>query len=96
MRVAGARWAIEDLLELAKGDCGLDEYEVRSWQGWHHHIALSLLAGAFLVQLQQEWGEKDAPDHAPAGVSGGPRRHAAAALDPRRAPGLAAGDPATQ
>jgi SRSO17 transposase len=30
-RVAGARWAIEDLFELAKGDCGLDEYEVRSW-----------------------------------------------------------------
>jgi SRSO17 transposase len=44
VRVAGARWAIEDLFELAKGDCGLDEYEVRSWTGWHRHVTLSLFA----------------------------------------------------
>jgi SRSO17 transposase len=40
--VAGARWAIEGLFELGKGDCGLDEYEVRSWTGWHRHVTLSL------------------------------------------------------
>jgi SRSO17 transposase len=44
VRVAGARWAVEDLFELAKGDCGLDEYEVRSWAGWHRHVTLSLFA----------------------------------------------------
>jgi len=44
VRVAGARWAIEDLFELAKGDCGLDEYEVRGWVGWHRHVTLSLFA----------------------------------------------------
>ena len=32
-------------------------------QGWHHHIAMCLLGGAFLLGLQQAWGEKDAPDH---------------------------------
>jgi SRSO17 transposase len=42
--VAGTRWAIEDLFELGKGDCGLDEYEVRSWVGWHRHVTLSLWA----------------------------------------------------
>ena len=41
----------------------LDEYETRSWAGWHHHIAMCLLGGAFLLSLQQDWGEKDAPDH---------------------------------
>ncbi len=44
VRVAGARWAIGDLFELAKGDCGLGEYEVRGWAGWHRHVTLSLFA----------------------------------------------------
>jgi len=52
VRVAGARWAIEDLFELAKGDCGLDEYEVRSWVGWHRHITLSLFALATLAVIR--------------------------------------------
>ena len=41
----------------------MDEYETRTWAGWHHHVALCLVAGAFLLSLQQAWGEKDAPDH---------------------------------
>jgi SRSO17 transposase len=52
VRVAGARWAIEDLFELAKGDCGLDEYEVRGWTGWHRHITLSLLALAVVAVIR--------------------------------------------
>lgn len=52
VRVAGARWAIEDLFELAKGDCGLDEYEVRSWTGWHRHITLSLFALAVVAVIR--------------------------------------------
>jgi SRSO17 transposase len=52
VRVAGTRWAIEDLFELAKGDCGLDEYEVRSWAGWHRHITLSLFALAVVAVIR--------------------------------------------
>jgi SRSO17 transposase len=52
IRVAGARWAIEDLFELAKGDCGLDEYEVRGWVGWHRHVTLSLFALAVLTVIR--------------------------------------------
>jgi SRSO17 transposase len=52
VRVAGARWAVEDLFELAKGDCGLDEYEVRSWTGWHRHITLSLFALAVVAVIR--------------------------------------------
>lgn len=51
-RIAGSRWAIEDLFELAKGDCGLDEYEVRNWVGWHRHVTLSLFALAALTVIR--------------------------------------------
>ncbi len=52
VRVAGARWAIEECFELAKGDCGLDEYEVGSWTGWHRHVTLSLLALAAVAVIR--------------------------------------------
>jgi SRSO17 transposase len=35
MAAAGKRWAVEECFEVAKGVCGLDEYEVRSWTDWH-------------------------------------------------------------
>jgi SRSO17 transposase len=57
VRVAGARWAIEDLFELAKGDCGLDEYEVRGWTGWHRHTTLGLLALAVVVMIRSRAAE---------------------------------------
>ena len=56
--VGGSRWCIETEFETKKGDVRLDEYETRSWSGWHHHIAMCLLAGAFLLSLQQAWGKK--------------------------------------
>lgn len=48
-KVAACRHYVEQSLQLAKGDVGIDEYEVRSWVGWHHHMTLSLLALLFLV-----------------------------------------------
>lgn len=50
--VAGSRWRVEECLELAKGDCGLDEYEVRTWAGWHRHVTLSLWALAVVVVIR--------------------------------------------
>ena len=52
VRVAGARWTVECCLEEAKGETGLDEYEVRCWQSWHRHITLSLVAHAFLATVR--------------------------------------------
>ena len=46
-RVAGTRWVIEEGFQRAK-EVGLDQYEVRRWEGWHRHITLCLLAQAFL------------------------------------------------
>jgi len=47
-RVAGTRWTIEEGFQRAKA-IGLDQYEVRYWQGWYRHITLCLLAHAFLA-----------------------------------------------
>ena len=69
--VGGSRWRIETEFETEKSDVGLDEYETRTWAGWHHHVALCLLGGAFLLSLEQAWGKKDAPDHPTPGVPGG-------------------------
>jgi SRSO17 transposase len=52
VRIAGSRWAVEECFELAKGDCGLDGYEVRSWVGWHRHVTLSLLALAVVAAIR--------------------------------------------
>ena len=70
--VSGSRWRIETEFETEKSDLGLDEYETRTWAGWHHHVALCLLGGAFLLSLQQAWGGGgDAAAHEAAGVPGG-------------------------
>lgn len=58
VRVAGRRWEIEVGFEATKGECGLDHYEVRRWQGWYRHITLSLLAHAVLVALRAQAQKK--------------------------------------
>lgn len=52
VRTAGSRWTIEVTLEAAKGEVGLDHYEVRSWTGWYRHITLAMWAHALLAVLR--------------------------------------------
>jgi len=54
VRVAGARWAIEENFEDAKGMVGLDQYEVRKWDAWYRHVTLALLAHAYLVATRHQ------------------------------------------
>ena len=61
VKVAGQRWNIERGFELAKGECGLDHYEVRKWQAWYRHITLALLAHAFLVAVRAKELKKTVP-----------------------------------
>jgi SRSO17 transposase len=49
VRVAGSRWALEECLETANGEVGLDHDEVRRWPGWYRHITLARLAHAYLT-----------------------------------------------
>ena len=59
-QVAATRFTVEQCLEDAKGETGLDHYEVRHWHSWYRHITLSLMAHAFIAALrlkcQQEKG----------------------------------------
>ena len=52
VRVAGSRWTVESCFEEAKGEVGLDHYEVRSWTGWYRHITLAMWAYALLTVLR--------------------------------------------
>jgi SRSO17 transposase len=52
VRVAGSRWTVESCFEAAKGEVGLDQYEVRSWHGWYRHITLAMWAYALLTVLR--------------------------------------------
>ena len=53
VRVAGSRWTVEACFEAAKGEVGLDEYEVRAWTGWHRHVTLAMLAHAYLTVIRK-------------------------------------------
>jgi SRSO17 transposase len=52
VRVAGSRWTVESGFEEAKGEVGLDHYEVRSWTGWYRHITLVMWALALLTVMR--------------------------------------------
>jgi SRSO17 transposase len=78
VKVAGTRWAVEECFETAKGEVGLDQYEVRSWSGWYRHITLVLFAHAYLTVVRAQAQtpksrKKKLPPHPPA-----PQRTAAA------------------
>jgi SRSO17 transposase len=56
VQVAGMRWTVEESIQTAKGEVGLDQYEVRSWTGWYRHITLAMWAQAFLTVIRTETG----------------------------------------
>jgi len=58
VRISGMRWPIETIFEEAKGEVGMDHYEMRSWVGWHHHMLLVCLAHHFLVRLRIHFQEQ--------------------------------------
>jgi SRSO17 transposase len=58
VRICGMRWPIETIFEEAKGEVGMDQYEMRSWLGWHHHMLLVALAHHFLVRLRIHFQEQ--------------------------------------
>lgn len=58
VRISGMRWPIETIFKEAKGEVGLDHYEMRSWLGWHHHMLLVSLTHHFLVRLRIHFQEQ--------------------------------------
>jgi len=57
-RMLGMRWPVELTFEQGKQEVGMDEYEVRSWQGWHHHMVMVMLAHHFLVWVRVGWKDR--------------------------------------
>ena len=49
IRVAGARWSVEDCFQTAKTEVGLDQYQVRRYDAWYRHITLAMLAHTYLA-----------------------------------------------
>jgi SRSO17 transposase len=56
--LSGLRWSIEQCFEETKTELGMDQYEVRKFTGWHHHILTSMLAHYFLWHLKVRLGKK--------------------------------------
>lgn len=70
VRVCQERWAVEECFAEAKGEVGLDHYEVRRWDSWHRHVTLCLLAHAFLVVVRlAARDEEDAGGGSKRGIS---------------------------
>ncbi|GAC1401520.1 MAG: IS701 family transposase [Ktedonobacteraceae bacterium] len=68
--VASQRYTVEQCIEEAKGETGLDEYEVRFWHSWYRHITLSMMAHAWLASIRkQEQGKKSSGTDELAGVT---------------------------
>ena len=63
MRISGLRWPVETGLKESKGAVGMDQYETRTWLGWHHQMTLAILAHLFLVRLQLVIQKKSSVDH---------------------------------
>ena len=57
-QVASTRYTVEQCIEEAKGETGLDEYEVRYWHSWHRHITLSMMAHVWLASVRLQATEK--------------------------------------
>ena len=62
LRVCGVRWQIEECFAQAKGEVGLDQYEVRTWDAWHRFVTLCLLAHAGLVVMRLAANQHEAEE----------------------------------
>ena len=65
IRISGRRWTIEQLFKEGKSYLGMDSYEVRSYTGWHRHMALVFLIMHFLLSVRIEFGKKKHPNPSP-------------------------------
>ena len=81
-RLSGARWPIEVAFAEAKGEVGMDHYEVRTWRGWHHHMTQTFLAHHFLLRTRLR-GEKPGADARPGEGPADRRAGGAGAADAR-------------
>ncbi len=86
-QLSGWRWPIETTLEEGKGEVGMDQYEVRTWRGWHHQMVQSFMAHYFLTWLRLQFKKSPGPDDGTSARADRERpagRRCALGEDPRR------------
>jgi SRSO17 transposase len=92
-RVFKTQHRIEECLKRAKGEAGLGDYQVRTWEGWHHHQTLSLIATWFLPQQTRREKKADSGADGSAG-SGTDRRDPESAAEAKSSgPNSSHGEP---
>lgn len=69
-RVSKSHTRIEQCIKRSKSEAGMAQYQVRSWNGWYHHITLSLIATWFLVQEARRGKKMDTSDNGTSGPAG--------------------------
>jgi len=79
--LSGVRWAVEQAFEESKTELGMDQYEVRKYPGWHHHMLTTMLAHFFLWHLKLRLGKKSPRADGVAAADAARRRVAAADRD---------------
>lgn len=62
VRTASARWQVEECFQIAKGECGLDQYQVRLYRAWYRHITLAMAALAHLTAVRAQEAAKGAAE----------------------------------
>src|SRR5690606_443024 len=62
VRVAGARWSVEEVFQATKNEVGLDHYQVRRHTAWYRHITLAMVAHAHLAFLAADPPPGPPPD----------------------------------
>jgi SRSO17 transposase len=81
-----AEHRIEECIKQAKGEAGLADYQVRTWEGWHHHQCLSLLATWFLCEETRRGKNPDARVDGAGGAGADRRAHRTVAEGPQPHP----------
>ena len=81
VRIAGARWAVEESFQTAKNEVGLDNYQVRRYDAWYAHITLAMLAAGWLAVTRAHEHHPDRDDRAGHTEKGDPRPTVTAATE---------------
>lgn len=60
--VQAERYWVERTFQDAKQSCGMDKYQVRTWVGWHHHMAMVAMAMLFMLQAKRDHARQNKVD----------------------------------
>jgi SRSO17 transposase len=91
-----AEHRIEECIKTGKSEAGLADYQVRTWEGWHHHVCLSLLASWFLTEEARRGKNTDARPDGARGPGADRRADQPGAFRPQPRPDVPHRDPPTE